>query len=236
MKLFSLLVWQAQNKMSGFFLSFPPRIAVRGKLRRESRKAEKDWIPAFAGMTSLHTQKQTFCFALVIIGLIGFTLGCERNKEVQTEEASPVPLQQQAAGQAVPAPGEAASISVGNVVLTPRDASPVTFTVEVAKTPEEKSHGLMGRENLADKHGMWFVFDEEVQDPFWMKDTPLALDIIFIDRNNKIVDIIPNAVPNSTDILTPHQKYRYVLEVKAGTAANLKLNLGDKVEFRLGPP
>jgi len=181
-------------------------------------------------------------FSLLVIGLVGFTLGCERNKEVQTQEgaAPPPPSQQQAAQQSaqqsVPAPGEAASISVGNVVLTPKDSTPVTFTVEIAKTPEEKSHGLMGRENLADKHGMWFVFDEDVLDPFWMKDTPLALDIIFVDKNNKVIDIIPNTVPNSTDILMPHQKYRYVLEVKAGTAANLKLNLGDKVEFRLGPP
>lgn len=170
-----------------------------------------------------------FMIAVLALGLGG--LGCEKMKEGRnTADVAESPLGLQAVQ---PSGG---SLSVANVVVTPAQGEPVIFTVEVAKTPEEKSRGLMGRESLGEKHGMWFVFEEDVRDPFWMKDTPVSLDILFVDKNGKIVDIIADTVPNSTDMLKPGKEYRYALEVKAGTAAANRLAVGDKAELRLGPP
>lgn len=176
-------------------------------------------------------------FMFLILVLTVATVACERAKdgEVQTDQTL---LNQEVQGEAATlgAPTPAPSLNVANVVLQPQAGKAVTFAIEIADTPEARRQGLMGRENLDDKQGMWFVFDQDVQDPFWMKDTPVSLDIIFVDKDYKVVDIIANTTPNSDTLLVPKQKYRYVLEAKAGTAAAHQLNIGDKAEFRLGPP
>lgn len=178
----------------------------------------------------------------IILGifLVVLSFACERIKETQAPQDAPQtpppsgPITSgDQVGQKVEGPK---SVSLANVILYPKDGSPVTLTAEVAKTAEEKRQGLQERENLGERHGMWFVFDEDVQEPFWMKNTPISLDIIFVDKDYKIVEIIPNAQPNSELLLVPKQKYRYTLELKAGSAAALKINAGDRVEFRLGPP
>lgn len=109
------------------------------------------------------------------------------------------------------------------------------FTVEIAESDEERAQGLMNREALGEKQGMWFIFPEDVQENFWMKDTLIPLDIIFVNSEMKIVDIIISAVPESTELLSASDFYRYVLEVRAGTAERLSIKIGDKVEFRVGP-
>ncbi|MBI4223904.1 MAG: DUF192 domain-containing protein [Deltaproteobacteria bacterium] len=133
-------------------------------------------------------------------------------------------------------PEGAASLSVANVVLRPSAGDPVTLTVEIARTPEERAQGLQGRENLPDDHGMWFVFAEDGQDPFWMHNTPISLDILFVDAAYKIVDIVADATPNSEDLIVSRHPYRFALELAAGVSARHGLHAGDAVEFRLGPP
>jgi len=171
---------------------------------------------------------------LFVFLLISLSLGCERAKEAQVEGAappSPLGIEAQPSKET-----ETPSINVANVVLYPKEGDKVVLTVEVAQSPEEKRQGLQGRENLPDKHGMWFVFSEDVQEPFWMKDTPISLDILFVDQNFKIIDIIVKTTPNSELLLVPRQKYRYALELKSGSADTFKISVGDRVEFRLGPP
>lgn len=131
---------------------------------------------------------------------------------------------------------EGPSLSVANVVLKPGTPAAFTLTVEIARTPEERAWGLQGRENLPDGHGMWFVFEEDVRDPFWMHNTPIALDILFIDKDYKIVDLVENTVPDSEDLIVSRLLYRYALEVASGVSALHGLRAGDAVEFRLGPP
>lgn len=128
------------------------------------------------------------------------------------------------------------SVSLANVVVTPEGKDPVTLTVEVARSEEERHRGLQGRESLPEKHGMWFVFDGDVQDSFWMKGTPIALDLVFVDKEMKIIDMIKGAKPNDETLLTARFPYRYVLEINGGYADRWGLAVGDKVEFRLGPP
>jgi uncharacterized protein len=122
-------------------------------------------------------------------------------------------------------PGTAATIVIGST----------SFTVEIAQTDAEKEHGLMGRESLAPNGGMWFVFDHMVQEQFWMKDTPLSLDLIFVGSDMKIVSIAKNAKPMSTDTISSDAPYQYVLEVNAGTADKYGFKVGDAVQKRIGP-
>ena len=128
-------------------------------------------------------------------------------------------------GIGVMTPGTVATIALGST----------DFSVEVAKTDEERAHGLMGRESLPANGGMWFVFPGNVQDEFWMKDTLIALDIIYVDSDMKVVHINPNTVPESTEMLSSPVAYRYVLEVPAGSVEKFDIKVGDLAEERIGP-
>lgn len=114
------------------------------------------------------------------------------------------------------------------VTITNSSGEVLTVQVEIADTPEERAQGLMFRESVPEGTGMLFVFSEEVQSPFWMKDTPTSLDMLFI-REGQIVSIIENAVPYSEDLLTPGSTYTMVLEVPAGYAANHDIQAGNAV-------
>lgn len=110
----------------------------------------------------------------------------------------------------------------------------VPFSVEYAVTDKEKSKGLMNREDLPDNAGMWFVFPHPTDDQFWMKDTLIPLDMIFVGENMEVVHIHENAVPNSLDRIGSPTEYMYVLEINAGKSAENGFKVGDKVEARIG--
>lgn len=110
------------------------------------------------------------------------------------------------------------------------------FRVELAQTPEERAQGLMFREDLRKDEGMLFIFQTEEEHSFWMKNTLIPLDIIWIDQNNDVVFISKNTQPCSEDncpSINPNKMARYVLELKGGTSEEIKLNIGDKAEIRI---
>lgn len=92
------------------------------------------------------------------------------------------------------------------------------MNLEIADTQEERQEGLMYRDNLCDKCGMLFIFDEEKKHDFWMKNTKIPLDIIFINSDKKIVDII-HADPCNVfcESYIPNDEAKYVLEVNKNT-------------------
>ena len=102
------------------------------------------------------------------------------------------------------------------------------FQVAIAATPAEREHGLMGQ-TIKTHQGMLFVFPRPAQVAFWMKGTAIPLDIIFIDEAKRVLAVAQNTVPFSEERIMPHQFYRYVLEVSAGTAARIDLQVGDVV-------
>lgn len=107
--------------------------------------------------------------------------------------------------------------------------------VEVADTPEERSHGLMFRESLCDNCGMLFVFENEDYHNFWMKNTIIPLDMIFISEDNKIIDII-QAEPCKEDpcqVYKPKEKAKYILEVNKEYSSSNNLRTGDNVKISL---
>ncbi|MEK7080259.1 MAG: DUF192 domain-containing protein [Patescibacteria group bacterium] len=104
------------------------------------------------------------------------------------------------------------------------------FEVEIAKTPLELSQGLMFRKSLGQNKGMLFIFEKEGIYPFWMKNTLIPLDIIWIDENNKVVFISENTQPcPQKDCLQiiPQAEAKYVLELNAGQAREAKIKIGD---------
>lgn len=121
--------------------------------------------------------------------------------------------------------------SADNVVIYSKD-SKISVNVEIADTNDEMVRGLMFRESLCDNCGMLFVFDDLDYRPFWMKNTLIPLDIIFIDDNFLITDI-KHAVPCTTEICdTYSNKARYVLEVNEGFTKENNINVGDKIVLK----
>jgi uncharacterized protein len=109
------------------------------------------------------------------------------------------------------------------------------FLIEIASTPQERSRGLMFRENLPENEGMLFVFEKEGDYSFWMKNVLIPLDIIWINKDGEIVYIAENLQPG-TDIeygtIKPNQKAKYVLEINGGLAAQIGLTIRDLIEIR----
>jgi len=108
---------------------------------------------------------------------------------------------------------------------------PVRVRVEVAATPSARAKGLMYRTALADGDGMLFVFDETKDHGFWMKNTFIPLDMIFIDEQLLVAGVHANAVPQSTRTLSIGRDSRYVLEVPGGWAARHGVAAGSRVEL-----
>ena len=107
----------------------------------------------------------------------------------------------------------------------------ITFNVEVAKTIEERRHGLMHRKKLLNNEGMLFIFPREKIIQLWMKNTYIPLDVIFISENKVIVDIKKNMEKLSETIVKSKVKSRYALEFNAGLINKLDIEIGDKVLF-----
>jgi len=110
------------------------------------------------------------------------------------------------------------------------------FKVQMAVTVKEQERGLMFRKNLKQDEGMLFVFKEEGEHPFWMKDTLIPLDIIWINQNKEVVFISENTQPcseNHCASINPDKKAQYVLELKGGTSKNIDLTVGDKIDIKI---
>ncbi len=112
------------------------------------------------------------------------------------------------------------------VLVTFPDSTAPPIHSEVVHTPGSRELGLMYRKQLADDQGMLFVFPVEKRLSFWMKNTYLPLDIIFIDRNLKVVSISANAIPMTETPRESTGPAQYVLEVKAGLADRWGLKPG----------
>lgn len=105
------------------------------------------------------------------------------------------------------------------------------FTVEIARTPEEQSYGLMNRQSLAADRGMIFPYDPPQPVGFWMRNTLIPLDMIFIAPGGRILRIEANAVPLSLDPVVSGGPVEAVLELGGGRSAELGIAAGDRVEW-----
>jgi uncharacterized membrane protein (UPF0127 family) len=113
----------------------------------------------------------------------------------------------------------------------------VIIHAEIADTTKKRAEGLMYREHLAKDRGMLFTFDQAQPWTFWMKNTRIPLDIIWMNEKKQIIHIAPNVpictrTDDSCPQYQPNDPALYVLELGGGEAARLKLEKGTKLQFR----
>ncbi|WP_239334996.1 DUF192 domain-containing protein [Ruegeria sp. Ofav3-42] len=114
----------------------------------------------------------------------------------------------------------------------------IRFNIEVAVTPQERSRGLMFRENLPNRSGMLFVFDPPQRVVFWMKNTLIPLDIIFLDRSGTVTRVHQGAIPGDLTPIEGGDSVFAVLEINAGLAARYSIKPGTEMRheiFSQGP-
>lgn len=104
------------------------------------------------------------------------------------------------------------------------------FDVEIASTPAKRAKGLMYREFLGTKSGMLFIYDEPGQLIFWMKNTPLSLDIIFFDKKGLIKSIYENAEPFSDKLIFGGNDLIGAIEINGGLTSKLGIAEGDSIQ------
>ena len=110
------------------------------------------------------------------------------------------------------------------------------FDVELAMTLQDQQEGLMFRQSLEPTQGMLFIFPNNQRHGFWMKNTKIPLDILWLNENFRVVDMAVGAAPCQTDPCPsyyPQNLSRYVLEINAGVSQQWGINIGDKAEFKL---
>ncbi len=154
-------------------------------------------------------------------------VGCSDSGEAAADSPSSVlsteRAQQEGNGQPRPGGGgivRTADLTVGGIAIT----------AEIADTQELRERGLMDRDSLPENHGMLFVYADEQIRSFWMRNTPLALDIAFLDRNGSIVNV-ETMEPNSDESWLSASPAMYALEMSAGWFERNGVGAGALVEF-----
>ena len=155
--------------------------------------------------------------ALALALLAGALLACRPGPAAAT-----APTTAPTAAPASPAP---------RVVIETAAGARATVTVELARTDAEREHGLMGRRALDEEAGMLFLFEASEVRAFWMKNTLIPLDMLFIDDGGRVAGIVREAEPLTLTPRTPGVPARYVLEVRGGWAARHGVAPGDRVRF-----
>lgn len=126
--------------------------------------------------------------------------------------------------------------SKGPVIVLNTEKGKTEIPVDIADTSEERSKGLMYRESIPENYGMFFVFEEERERNFWMKNTLVPLDMIFFDGNYKVVNIVHNARPCKKDpcrVYPSEKPAKYVLEVNGGKSDGIGLKEGDVAQLNI---
>jgi hypothetical protein len=134
------------------------------------------------------------------------------------------------------AAGSASPATASVVVLHGAGGRSIPFQVELARTEAERNRGLMYRSSLAADAGMLFLFEKPSALTFWMKNTLIPLDMIFIGGDRRIVGIVENAEPQTLTSRRVDGLAQYVLEINGGFCARLGVTAGSEVDFRDVPP
>lgn len=154
---------------------------------------------------------------LIVLMLCGFGISLQSCKEEQ-KTIKPVVIEFKKEGELV--------------LKTSTDSIIQHIDIEIAEDDYQTQTGLMYRDFLAPNQGMLFIFPEADYRAFYMKNTKIPLDIIYVDADKKIVSFQKNAQPYSEASLPSNVPAKYVLEINAGLADTWELKLGDKIEYQ----
>ncbi|MDH4438835.1 MAG: DUF192 domain-containing protein [Rhizobium sp.] len=135
----------------------------------------------------------------------------------------------------VPAQAQVA-FDTGTLAITTQAGKRLEFRVEWAVNAEQRARGLMERTALSDDEGMLFDFGETRMVTMWMANTPLSLDMVFIDEAGLVVRVAEKTTPFSEAIVGSGKPVRYALEIRGGRAAELGLTAGARLVLPLDLP
>ncbi len=138
-------------------------------------------------------------------------------------------------GASAPPAATPTAAAAGPAAVLPSGAR---YSLELALTPEDQAQGLMYRENLPDRTGMLFVFSEDAPHHFWMKNTMIPLDMIWMDAAGRVVYVSANTPPCKADpcpTYGPDGKVRLVLEIAGGMAAKEGVAVGSTIRLERLP-
>lgn len=153
----------------------------------------------------------------ILVGiLLTFTLSCKENKEVKTENIVKPKFTKH---------GELTFNSPEGKFLMKID-------IEIADDDSKREQGLMYRDKMEEGQGMLFIFPQEEQRSFWMLNTMLSLDIIFVNSKNEIVKIHRNTTPYAKTSYPSNEPAQYVVEVIAGFTEKYNINEKDRIVWR----
>lgn len=152
-------------------------------------------------------------------------LVADRNDSVSVSTATETPP------SSATTPTTSGIVKEGEVVFLHGDKRIRKIDVEIAENDTERQKGLMFRPFLSDSVGMLFVFDEPSPQSFWMRNTMISLDIIYVGQDKKIVSIQKKAKPYSEESLPSFGNAQYVVEVNGGYCDKYGIQVGDKVDF-----
>jgi uncharacterized membrane protein (UPF0127 family) len=180
---------------------------------------------------------------VIVVGCLLATalvfVGCEKMKPAEEgASAGTEPAVEQNAQN--PAGETAGTVKMPGGTVATIVVGSANFSAEVAQSDSEREAGLQGRqEPLAQNAGMWFVFPQSDHYSFWMKNTPIPLDWIFVEEDATsgqmtVVDLKKNNQPNEEVPYKSVKPCRYVLEVNAGTVDAKGIKIGDVVQYRIG--
>ena len=144
----------------------------------------------------------------------------------------PIAACQPSPSTAVSLERSAAGLEQVPLTITTAKGKAHRFTVEVARTPEEQAHGLMDRQSLAPDRGMIFPYEPPQPVGFWMKNTLIPLDMIFVAPGGRILRIEANTVPLSLDPVGSGDAVEAVLEIAGGRSAELGIAAGDQIAWK----
>lgn len=154
--------------------------------------------------------------AIILVLLIGLAYSCKEEKK--KSKVTPIEI-------AFKKEGELLLLKASN------DSIIKPLNIEIADDEYQTETGLMYRKTMEDSQGMLFIFPDSQYRAFYMRNTQIPLDIIYIDANRTIVSIQKNAKPFDETSLPSEGPAKYVLEINAGLSTEWKLEKGDKIQF-----
>jgi uncharacterized membrane protein (UPF0127 family) len=160
--------------------------------------------------------KALFKYFLGILILLS-AINCKEDKRTKTERQVVVNFKKE---------------GVLNITKADSDSIIKTLDIEIADNDYETQTGLMYRTKLETNHGMLFIFPDEDFRSFYMKNTKIPLDIIYIDEAKSIVSIQKNAKPFAETSLPSDAPAKYVLEVNGGLSDEWQLKVGDRIHYK----
>ncbi len=128
-------------------------------------------------------------------------------------------------------PLTATAMPTASLTLVTQGGKTVPLKVWVADTFATRKQGMMHRTDWKGYDGMWFDFGDDAPRSMWMKDTPLPLDMLFVDYQGIIRAIVSHTTPYSLETIQPNVSVRYVLEVPAGDSEKHAITTGDRIQW-----